>query len=160
MARRLPPALTHDMLAVAEALARQQGTANVRQACMRRAVSTAYYAVFHALAYICADRLVGWSRTTVLPPIYRSLDHGAVRNRLNGNDARRIDQTLPRIGGLFIQLQEERHRADYSPPAPLFNQTQTLGLIGDARDAIALIEGLDAKARLELAVLLVSRQRS
>lgn len=159
MARRIPAALTHDLLSVAETLAQQSGTANVRQACMRRAVSSSYYAVFHALSYVCADRLVGWSQTDILPPIYRSLDHAPVRNKLNGRDALQIDPALPRIGALFAKLQEERHKADYSPPSALFNRTKCLTLIADARDAIALIEGLETKARLQLAILLVTRQR-
>lgn len=36
-----------------------------RQAELRRAMSAAYYALFHALAYCCADRLAGSGRTGV-----------------------------------------------------------------------------------------------
>ena len=55
----------------------------VRQADLRRAVSTAYYALFHGLAETAADRLVGatpparrylaWSR------VYRDLNHTSAK---------------------------------------------------------------------------------
>ena len=160
MARRLPAPLVGHMIAAADTLARQPGSPTFRQACMRRAVSSAYYAVFHALCFICADELVGWSRTAVLPPIYRSLDHGTARKKLTGNEARGIAPEVKRIGDLFALLQEQRHAADYSPPAPLFDPKRTFALIDDARDAIALIEALGSESRLRLAVLLVARQRS
>ena len=159
MARKIPAALTSDMIVVAELLAKQRGTPNLRQAAMRRAVSSAYYAVFHALAFVCADCLVGWAKTDILPRIYRSLDHSMTRSKLNSQDARSIDPTLAQVGVLFRQLQELRHEADYAPPRALFHRTQFLALIDDARDAIALIDALDEKSRLQLAVLLVSRQR-
>jgi hypothetical protein len=47
-------------------------------------VSTAYYAVFHALARICADRLIGSSTTAsegaAWGQVYRALEHGFARN--------------------------------------------------------------------------------
>lgn len=160
MAKRLPKPLVHDLLAVADALAAQAGPASLQQACMRRAVSSAYYALFHALCFVCADALVGWGKTAVLPPIYRSLDHRPVARALRSAEARRIDPRIGRIGAYFTDLQEQRHAADYAPPAALFGHTQTLDLIDDARDAVALIEDLDAALRLDLAILLIARQRA
>lgn len=160
MARRLPAPLVGHMITMADELTRLPGPPTFRQTFMRRAVSSAYYAVFHALCFICADELVGWGRTTVLPPIYRALDHGNVRKKLTSNEARSIAPDVKRIGELFALLQEQRHAADYSPPAPLFDPKRTSALINDARDALALIEALGSEARLALAVLLVARQRS
>lgn len=160
MARRLPGPLIHEFVEVAELLTRQTGPANLRQACMRRAVSSASYAVFHALCFVCADALVGGSRTDVLPPIYRSLDHAVARRRLRSDEARAIDPCVERIGTLFATLQEQRHAADYAPPGSLFSATQTRDLVDDARNAVDLIQALDARARLQLAILLVARQRA
>jgi hypothetical protein len=51
---------------------------------LRRAVSTAYYAVFHALAHVCADRLIGSSNAAsqggAWGQVYRALEHGFARN--------------------------------------------------------------------------------
>ena len=160
MPRTLPGPLIQGLLAVAENLAEAPGIAAFRQASMRRGVSTAYYALFHALCATCSDELVGWSKTRTLPPIYRSLDHGVALKRLRSREAKLIDDRIERIGALFASLQEQRHAADYAPPSALFSRMQTLALIDEARDAIVLIESLDAKARLELAVLLIARQRS
>ncbi len=44
------------LLALAEELAKTAGNSLTLK---RRAVSTAYYAVFHALAKLCADELLG-----------------------------------------------------------------------------------------------------
>lgn len=159
MSKRTPGPYVGDLLATADVLVGQTGSATLRQACMRRAVSSAYYAVFHALCATCSDELVGWSRSQLLPPIYRSLDHGAVARKLKSKEAAQIDRRVERLGLLFAGLQEQRHTADYAPPAAIFSRTQTCLLIDDARDAISLIENLDAKARLELAILLVACQR-
>nr|WP_294517333.1 hypothetical protein [uncultured Rhodopila sp.] len=48
-----------DMLAVARPLAVPATTAPVTQAHLRRAVSTAYYAVFHAVLLAGATRFIG-----------------------------------------------------------------------------------------------------
>ncbi len=52
---RLPNRIVYEFLEVAEVLAQQKGSANLQQAAMRRAISTAYYALFHALL-----RLLRW----------------------------------------------------------------------------------------------------
>jgi len=48
----------NDLIAVARALV-PQGPGRPRQAFLRRAISTAYYALFHALARAGAESLVG-----------------------------------------------------------------------------------------------------
>ncbi|MEH3118505.1 MAG: hypothetical protein PGN25_13165 [Methylorubrum populi] len=160
MARKLPGTFVGSLIAVADQLAQAPGPAAYRQASMRRAVSSAYYALFHTLCTLCADELVGWSKTSNLPPIYRSLDHGVALKKLRSREAKQIDPAIERISALFENLQENRHLADYAPPSALFSRMQTLALIEEARDAIALIEGLASKARLQLAILLLARQRA
>ncbi len=160
MARTLRKPLMHDLVAVADLLARQAGPVGVVQASRRRAVSTAYYALFHALCFVCADALVGWSRKDALAPIYRSLEHTTARKKLRSDEAKLIDHRIARLGLFFSTLQEQRHAADYAPPGSNLSRTQTLDLIDDARDAVALIEDLDTRARLDLAILLIARQRA
>ena len=55
-----------------------------RQADLRRAVSTAYYAMFHLLAKTCADGMLGGvnaSRSNrAWRQVYRALEHGSAKN--------------------------------------------------------------------------------
>ena len=49
------------------------------QANLRRAVSTAYYALFHSLAATVADALMGKRRSDAWHQTYRALEHGSAR---------------------------------------------------------------------------------
>lgn len=107
-----------------------------RQEPLKRAVSSAYYAMFHALCRSNADALVGarndrtgrlaWIRT------YRALDHRQARTRLT-----RVQQEVPvpvrNFAATFTTLQEKRHEADYNPHSR-FTRPQVLDLL-DAADA-------------------------
>lgn len=157
---RLGNPLVYDLLAVATTLAEQTGRTNLRKAAMRRGVSSAYYAVFHALCFVCASSLVGWGRTDTLVPIYRSLEHGLAKNRLRSIEAKEIGSHVLAIGTSFAQLQEARHAADYNPPGLPVRTDETLNLIARAREIVTLIENLDANDRLRVAILLIARQRS
>jgi len=48
-----------DLIAIARATANQQATQKPRQSDLERALSTAYYAMFHAMCRNCADCLIG-----------------------------------------------------------------------------------------------------
>ena len=83
---------------------------------LRRAISTAYYAMFHALATSNADCIVGtphdplsrhaWDR------VYRGLEHGIARVQLR--EGRRLfSPDTRRFGDAFGRLQEVRQSADY-----------------------------------------------
>lgn len=101
-----------------------------RQADLRRAISTAYYAVFHYLLTAGADEFVG--RTSRATPryalVYRSVDHRSVR--LLCDEAKKMNlpakysKYLPPNGlgpniqafaTALVDLQEKRHSADYDP---------------------------------------------
>ena len=88
------------------------------QAAIRRAISTAYYAAFHALTASNADILAG-TGTGQLPTeawmrAYRGLNHGYARAQLLQN--RIFFSTNSRIfADIFCQLQDERVQADYNP---------------------------------------------
>ena len=127
----------------------------------RRAVSTAYYAVFHALAGLCADyvtRSAGRSSEEYLR-VYRSLDHGQLRSAL-GQSPLKDNGRLGRIGAIVVRLQVERHRADYLPPARgLFPSDLAQELIDLAREAIAELETIRPKDRRTLATCLLFKAR-
>ena len=157
--RPFPNPLVVQLLALADELAVHGGGRNLRQAALRRAVSSAYYALFHALCYVCSDGLAGWRRTDLVNQIYRTLDHGTAKRRLGDPLAATINPALQNVGLAFIDLQERRHLADYGPPGQVFTQTEALALIQKARGAVDSIQQLDPDARMRLAILLVINKR-
>lgn len=138
-----------------------------RQASLRRAVSTAYYAVFQALCATCADTLVksssAWETYT---PVFRALDHNRTAQILS-QSAPAIASDVQRVGWAFKELLAAREWADYSPEPrpdfeegrPFFTREETLSLIEVAEAAVAILDRLDKDARLKLAVRLVARTR-
>ena len=113
-----------------------------RQEELRRAVSAAYYALFHLLAGNAADTLAGarpsfrsprrrfWSQT------YRALDHGYAKNQcLNQAVMRGFPQEIQDLGVLFAYLQLQRQNADYNPDVT-FSRTEIVRLIDEAERVI------------------------
>ena len=83
---------------------------------LRRAISTAYYAMFHALATNNADCIIGTSNGPLSRHawdcIYRGLEHGIARIQLQ-QDQHLFSPDTRRFGDTFGRLQEVRQRADY-----------------------------------------------
>ena len=105
---------------------------------LRRAISTAYYAMFHALASSNADCLVGtphdpltghaWSR------IYRGLNHSAAKRNLL-QDQGLFSPQAQQFAEVFAELQDERHQADYDS-SKTFTLPETAAWINRAEAAI------------------------
>ncbi|WP_407525620.1 hypothetical protein [Methylobacterium oryzisoli] len=114
-----------------------------RQSDLKRSVSTSYYALFHAIAGECADRLIGtgpnvprraWLQT------FRALDHGAAKRACGKLLAHGFPQDLVDVGRAFVPLQQQRHDADYD----FFHRVS----LQDAQAAISLAESaIDALRR-------------
>lgn len=146
-----------DLLEIAAQLARLE-TRRPKQASLRRAVSTAYYALFHALAASCAEQLIGWSKPwAAFSPIYRSLDHAKAKKILQNAAAYGPNAAL--IGPVFIQLQERRHLADYDPEPFALGRSETLELIALAAEAVRAVREMPDEQALLLATHLVGKQR-
>lgn len=151
--------MTDDLLALADFLARRD-PGRPKQVLLRKAVSAAYYALFHALAQLCADELVGRKPWNVFTPVYRSLDHGSAKRLFErSRAAKSFGPVVIRIGHIFNVLQEHRHDADYNPEPFPFKRQDTLILIDQAREAIDALSQLSRDARLLLAVHLIARPR-
>ena len=74
--------MTQELIVTASKLAKPNPM-KPRQADLKRAVSTAYYALFHTLAQTCADHLIGTGLRRNNPAwsqVYRSLEHGFGRS--------------------------------------------------------------------------------
>ena len=78
-----------------------------RQTELCRAVSAAYYALFHALALSGANALVGSSRGSrgqeAWRRVYRALEHGHARNQCNNQAVMRaFPPEIQRFGRVFV----------------------------------------------------------
>ena len=164
--------LVAHQLEIARALA-ELDKRRPRQASLRRAVSTAYYALFQALCATSAETLVGWAKPwEVFNPIYRSLEHRRTLSVLmeRGNDGKHpFGDAIERVGNAFKELQAAREWADYNPePRPSYEATknaspfarnEAIALIELADEAVKILDRLDDEARLKLAIRLVTKAR-
>ncbi len=117
------------LLDQAERLITPPGGGAPRQADLRRAISSAYYAVFHAVLTEAADDFVGKTHraTSRYALVYRSVDHTSLRKLCE-----HIKTSLPpkytkhspsggfgadliALATAVVDLQEKRHLADYDP---------------------------------------------
>src|SRR6185369_3760030 len=105
--------LAGDLLEDARHLA-ARGDAEKRKFCMRRAVSTAYYAVFHLLV---EDFVEHWEFEEQRARLARMFDHKKMRDAAftpkDEKNPTPIETTLVDVKRAFQQLQADRHRADY-----------------------------------------------
>ena len=130
----------NDLTATAKELAGVLGGTSPRQSNLRRAVSTAYYAIFHCFAENCADMLAGtdaaYRRESAWQQAYRALQHGTLRARCNNTE---MMQTFPseiqKIGEQLVYLQPRRERADYDPSETL-EQSSVIFDVEDRENAI------------------------
>ena len=134
-----------------------------RQAMLRRAVSTAYYAMFHALCQSNADTLVGPApagpNISLWVDAYRTLNHTTAKNRLTQYVQATPDPAVRSFANLFGNLQEQRISADYDPSAR-FVRTQVISLIDRAEAATRAFSNTSVQTRRALAVYLLVRPRS
>lgn len=129
----------------------------------RRAISTAYYAVFHALARVCADFVTSAAErdAPAYERAYRALEHGMLK-RAFSQPPLTDDEQLKRIGAIAVRLQAERHRADYLPPIPgLFSRSDAEEIVDQAAVAVSALQeiGAGSQDRLLLATSLLFRER-
>jgi hypothetical protein len=149
-----------DPLTIADELAKRD-PGRPKQASLRRAAATAYYAMFAALAKMCADELVGVTQPwDIYTPMYRALDHGAARKlfeRVRPGDA--FDSEALRIGLIFIRLRDARLLADYAPEPFPYSRRMVQAMIAEARGAIDALSALPPQTKRRLAVRLVTKTR-
>lgn len=131
----------------------------------RRAVSTAYYAVFHAIDKLCADYVSRSAKRSSEEYLraYRALEHGPLKNAFNQSPLK--DHAILReIGSVVVTLQNERHRADYLPPvAGVFTHVRAAELVDMARLVVERIESLkpaNEECRILALALLFKERKS
>lgn len=130
-----------------------------RQANLRRAVSTAYYAVFHFLVDQACRSVLGTQQgqAAYRRLLGRAFDHsamkGACRSFGGGTLPDSIQRALPanfriaretkRVAGTFVELQEARHRADYDLTQP-FTRSEALTMISEVEKDIRGFDRLNS----------------
>jgi hypothetical protein len=136
--------LPQDLLEQARFLSRREaGRGRPRQASLRRAVSTAYYAVFHLLCAEAASQACAAAPQGLRDRVQRALAHETMRQAANSFQATNlpahvaslldgpIHPDLVAVARSFVRLQEERHQADYDL-TDQFDRTRVQALVGDA----------------------------
>lgn len=133
-----------------------------RQANLRQAVSAAYYAVFHFTLKSAAELVVGLSARSSTPEVYarvyRAIDHGDLRNRLNETRVRSISLNMGKFAAAVVQLQQDRHRADYDPLHPVI-KADAITIVSLARNAITTFEASAANEQKACLTFLLFKDR-
>ncbi len=126
-----------------------------RQASLRRAVSTAYYALFHLLI---SEATLNWKRVDQRSLLARFFEHGKMKtasDKQRGECNRFINSTPPpavgpaldrmrhlhRVADTFFEAQQKRHTADYDN-ATQWTRTEALTLISQVDSAFQSWRGI------------------
>jgi hypothetical protein len=139
-----------------------------KQASLRRAVSTAYYALFHLLIRESARQIGPNLSEENYNRVYRWFDHGAMYRvaKAFSEETVRIpnskDMLVRGNGGIqfiaqsFVYLQELRHIADYDPGTVFVrgDVLATVGRVGAAFDAWTLCKKTSEANTFLLSLLL------
>jgi hypothetical protein len=123
----------HHLLEQAELLlCTKNPRGKVRQVNQRRAISAAYYAVFHFTLTAVADQFIGKAERKSLryALAYRSIDHGKLEALCKVAKSNKIDantryakfvtgdsfaKPIREFASLLLELKEKRNLADYDP---------------------------------------------
>lgn len=134
---------------------------NPSQEHLRRAVSTIYYAMFHALCKLCADSLVGPenAKTPAWKNVYRALDHRVAKQKCEEVRNRGLFGTVIKdFATSFCQLQPKRHKADYDPHAKISREELLVDLMV-AGFCINRLRYVQRRRRREFAIHLLIKAR-
>lgn len=157
----------------AERLIGRPSSGPTRQVDIRRAISAAYYGLFHATLAGAADLFVGVTKrsSNLYALAYRSVDHGSFRDLCFEARKTQLPQkyrqyvtagafgaNIQDFAGAAIDLQEKRHSADYDPSIRVKISDAILA-IKTARDALVRFNAADSDQREAFLGLLLFRPR-
>jgi hypothetical protein len=149
------------------------GTTPPSDAQLRRAVSTAYYALFHKILRAAAERFMGSNQeaSAGYAMLYRSFDHRHMKAVCGALDVATLKDTLKRqlgreavsqemrnFANAFPVLQEARHLADYDPTA-FFLPVDVASLIDAAEFAMAHFDRATPDEQTDVMALMTVRAR-
>jgi hypothetical protein len=144
-----------------------------RQVDIRRAISSAYYGVFHATLSYVADHFVGSSKRTsaLYGLVYRSVDHALLRNLCQEVQSRRstsrvalyapaggFSPDIQAFAATALELQLKRNTADYDP-LPRYRRLDALFAIRAARGALSRFKSASSPQQEAFLALLTFKPR-
>ena len=155
--------LPHDLIATARKLATIGEVGAPKQSDLKRAQSTVYYAMFHAICRNCADTLVGKIKTPsrsqgAWNQAYRAVNHVHAKKQCMQTPSLSFPDAIQDFANLFTASQEKRHKADYDPSFSL-TRRDVLTEIESAAVAIARFQRAPRKDRTAFAVWTVAQYR-
>ncbi len=160
------------LIATARQLAAAPKRGAPKQSNLRRAVSTSYYAIFHSIAAAHTDMVLGKTapKNELFRLTYRTINHRELKDvcievgkstltdrykEITGLD--KFTRRLQDFSSAVVNLQEERHTADYDPLERL-RLSQVKTSIDLAEQQILSFEGLPnnilAQKKLFLALVI------
>jgi uncharacterized protein (UPF0332 family) len=138
-----------------------------RQASLRRAISTAYYAVFHLLIFEATKTIVPEKSIGYL--VARAFQHNEMKEiskafyagapKKLGTILPTVSSDLKHVAGAFVTLQEARHQADYDT-AKRFTRAEANTFIQQAQFIFTTWKTLrkSHEARVYLLALLLNKR--
>ena len=132
---------------------------------LKRAVSTAYYALFLHLCEATANLMVGTirpdpGRREAWERMYRLLQHGATRSKCrNLTEVEKFPTGIRDFATLLAVAQGGRHDADYAPFSK-YTRVQVLDIITEARDAVEAFDAAPRQERLHFIAYLLASDRN
>jgi uncharacterized protein (UPF0332 family) len=132
------------------------------QVALRRATSSAYYALFHHLARSSADLFLGGTGADRSKPAwrqtYRALNHGPAKNACKADTIKRFPKQLQDFANAFVQMQVNRNIADYDPHEK-FAKSEVIANIDMAEQAILEFGEVETKDRRAFCALVLFTDR-
>ena len=132
---------------------------------LKRAVSTAYYALFLHLCDATANLMVGTlqpdaGRRAAWQRLYRVLQHGVTRNKCeNRREVRQFSVGIRGFANALLKAQNARHAADYDPFSR-YTREQVLDLVAKSYDAIEAFNATPRNERLHFIAYLLASDRN
>ena len=157
-----------NLLRVAQANAQgavNAGVGRPLQEELKRAVSTAYYALFLHLCDATANLMVGTlqpnpGRRAAWQRMYRVLQHGATKNKCqNRNEVRQFSAGVQESAETLLIAQRDRYDADYDPFSK-YSRQEVLDIITEAGDAIEAFDATPRQERLHFIAYLLASDRN
>lgn len=145
-----------------------------RQVNIRRAISAAYYGLFHATLSAAADQFIGMTKRSspLYALVYRAVDHRALRVLCEEvkkptlspryqpyQPSNGFGVNIVAFAVAVLELQEKRHEADYNPMTRMKSLDAKLA-IAAARAALRRFEREEALRRGAFLTLLLFPPRA
>ncbi len=132
------------------------------QTMLKRSISNLYYALFHEFCRQVANLHVGSAPATQRGEryalVYRSLDHGRMKNHFSAiSKGRNASTKFQALAQIFIDLQDARHKADYDPRA-IFSSAELRTMVQRVEWALAALREAFPEKEL-LLTKLIARDR-